>query len=73
MSLERQSRPRGSSIIQRPAESEGRWQPLRQPPTVESAIGTSGAATTIEGGPLPLTEAGKKIYEHRIQNNAEHP
>lgn len=50
-----------------PQNLEGRWQPLFQPPTVESAIGTSGAATTIEGGPLPLTEAGKKIYEHRIQ------
>lgn len=46
---------------------EGIWKSVFQPPAIDSAIGTSGAARPIDGGPLPLLPEGEKIYRHRIE------
>lgn len=50
-----------------PHDIEGIWKLVFQPPAIESAIGTSGAAQLIDGSPLPLLPEGEKIYRHRIE------
>ena len=49
-----------------PASLEGIWQPDYSPPPVQSALGTNGAMSTIEGGLPPFTAEGANIFWHRV-------
>jgi len=49
-----------------PANFEGIWQPDYSAPKVQSAIGTSGALSTIDGSAPPYTADAANIFWHRV-------
>ncbi len=49
-----------------PANFEGIWQPDYSAPKVQSAIGTSGALSTIDGSAPPYTAEAANIFWHRV-------
>lgn len=44
----------------------GKWKPQFRPPPVKSAVGTSGAARSIDDEPIPLKADASNLYWHRI-------
>lgn len=50
-----------------PTNISGTWQAIFQPPKVESAIGTSGGAVTIDGHVPPFNAAGSSLFWHRVE------
>ena len=44
----------------------GIWRAVHQPSPIKSAVGTNGAAQTIDGSPVPMTAAAATVFWHRV-------